>query len=297
MKLAVMSEHSWTPLSWDAFARRQSQRVSAAAGGGADLVILPDGLAAKLKPCGSPDARPGSRAHLHALQPVRSAWIALHRRLASTHAMAIVAGSFPVADGAGRHWLRTDLFLADGSHHWQDRLHLTLQQADSGWYAPGRCLNVMQLGQTWVAIAAGHDAAYPLPVRAQCQAGATLLLMPCIAENAAEAAALRIAAQARALENHCIVAQSLRLADSGGGSYGAGQAAVIDPANPSSWQPTGSGSSAGAHRWQIVEISAAAGTGHGDDAVALHQRNWACHYFPSVRQPRRFGRAQSPRAA
>ena len=58
-------------------------------------------------------------------------------------------------------------------------------------------------------IAVCYDIEFPLPVRAQCEAGARLLLVPSCTDTAAGATRVRVGCLARALENRCFVAQSV----------------------------------------------------------------------------------------
>lgn len=299
MKLAVVSSARQEPCDFAAFSARQSRWLAEAADRGAQLALLPDGLACELRGGDGAEAAGDPHRHAAGLQRLRASWLQLYRQLAITHAMAIVAGAFPVADGGGRHTLRTDLFLPDGSHHWQDRLHLSAAETGSGLYRPGCSLNVLQVGGTTAGIAAGLDAAYPLPVHAQCQAGATLLLMPVHVHDGPNAVETRIAAQARALENGCVVAQSLLL-DHGcasGPSWQAGyaDATVIDPDDPGTWLPRPGARAAAQPQWQIIDIDVDAASAQG--ANAQRARNWASQYFPSVRQPRRLGPLRSMLAA
>lgn len=299
MKLAVVSTARQEPCDFATFSARQSRWLAEAADRGAELTLLPDGLACELRGDGGAEAAGDPHRHAAELQRLRASWLQLYRQLAITHAMAIVAGAFPVADGGGRHALRSDLLLPDGTHHWQDRLHLSAAETGSGLYRPGCSLNVLQVGGTTVGIAAGPDAAYPLPVHAQCQAGATLLLMPVHVHDDRNAVETRIAAQAKALENGCVVAQSLLLdhgcASAASWQGGYADATVIDPGDPGTWLPRPGPRAAARPQWQIIDIDLDAASAQG--ANAQRARNWASQYFPSVRQPRRLGPLRSMLAA
>jgi hypothetical protein len=57
-----------------------------------------------------------------------------------------------------------------------------------------------------VGIAVCYDIQFPLPVRAQCEAGARVLLVPSCTDTDADANRVRVGCLARALENRCFVA-------------------------------------------------------------------------------------------
>ena len=74
---------------------------------------------------------------------------------------------------------------------------------------PGDALKVFEVGGVRAGIAVGYDSEFPLPVRAQCEAGARLLLVPSCTDTEAGATRVRVGCLARALENRCFVAQAV----------------------------------------------------------------------------------------
>ena len=71
---------------------------------------------------------------------------------------------------------------------------------------PGDALKVFDTAFGRVAIAICYDIEFPLYARAQCEAGARLLLVPSCTDTAAGANRVRYGCQARAMENQAYVA-------------------------------------------------------------------------------------------
>jgi predicted amidohydrolase len=109
----------------------------------------------------------------------------------------------------GRYRNRADLFSPSGGHAWQDKLQLTGFEKGTGVIVPGDALKVFDIDGVRVGLAICYDAEFPLPVRAQRDAGARLLLVPSCTDTAAGATRVRVGCMARALENRCFVAQAV----------------------------------------------------------------------------------------
>lgn len=217
MKVAVAKYAVGTPARFDDFAQRQSTMMGAAAAQGAAFAVLPEYLALELAAGFGPDVRgdPGSRpgqalhASLAALQPLHDDWRSLFGRLARDTGMTIVAGSFLLDLGGGRYRNRAYVFAPDGRHDWQDKLQLTGFEKKAGGIEGGDALKVFETGGLRFGVAVCYDIEFPLPVRAQCEAGARLLLVPSCTDTAAGATRVRVGCLARALENRCFVAQAV----------------------------------------------------------------------------------------
>ena len=77
----------------------------------------------------------------------------------------------------------------------------------------GDALKVFDFDGVRAGIAICYDIEFPLPVRAQCEAGARLLLVPSCTDTEAGATRVRVGCLARALENRCFVAQAVTAGD------------------------------------------------------------------------------------
>lgn len=172
------------------------------------------------------------KASLAGIQPYRQPWLALFAGLAAELDMHIVAGSFLLEHVPGRYRNRCDWFTPDGRALWQDKLQLTGFEKKTGVIDAGDALKVFDIDGLRVGVAICYDSEFPLPVRAQYEAGARLLVVPSCTDTAAGATRVRLGCLARALENRLFVAQSVTAglaAWSPALDVNTGQAAVFAP--------------------------------------------------------------------
>jgi predicted amidohydrolase len=209
VKVAVAKYAVGAPDHFDAFAQRQSDLLRVAAAQGASIALLPEYLALEVAAGFEPDVRTDLHASLAALQRYHADWLALFGGLARDTGMTIVAGSFLLDMGGGRYRNRAYVFAPDGRHDWQDKLQLTGFEHKAGVIEGGDALKVFETGGLRFGISICYDAEFPLPVRAQCEAGARLILVPSCTDTAAGATRVRVGCLARALENRCFVAQAV----------------------------------------------------------------------------------------
>src|SRR5690606_39117140 len=145
-----------------------------------------------------------------AVQALEPQWHALFAMLARETGMGIQAGTFLTATGDGRYRNRAWWYAPDGSRLFQDKLQLTGFEKQLGIIEGGDALEVFE---AWPGVRAGisicYDSEFPLPVRAQAEAGARLLLVPSCTDTEAGATRVRTGCLARALENRMFVAQSV----------------------------------------------------------------------------------------
>lgn len=209
MKVAVARHAIGAPSGFDDFAQRVSAEVADAAASGARVVVLPEYLALELAAGFDEATRGDLHASLAALQSHRGDWLDLFRGLARRHGAWIVAGSFLLDVGNGRYRNRSDVLAPGGGHAWQDKLQLTGFEKRAGAIEPGDALKVFDAGGLRFGVAVCYDIEFPLLARAQCEAGARLLLVPSCTDTAAGAVRVRVGCLARALENRCFVAQAV----------------------------------------------------------------------------------------
>jgi predicted amidohydrolase len=209
MRIAVAKYAIGEPHDFAAFAARQKRVLEDVAGQGAQLAVLPEYLALELGATFDDAVRSDLHASLAAIQAYRDDWVALYAQLARDTGMRIVAGTFLVASGDGRYRNRADVFSPDGMHTWQDKLQLTGFEKQTGVVDGGDALKVFDVGGLRLGVSVCYDIEFPLPVRAQCEAGARLLLVPSCTDTAAGATRVRVGCLARALENRCFVAQAV----------------------------------------------------------------------------------------
>ena len=209
MKVAVAKYPIGEPGDFAAFASKQEALLREAKSRGAQLAVLPEYLALELAAMFDAATRGDLHASLAAIQPLRAAWLELFAGLARDTGMHVVAGSFLLRLPSGRYRNRSDLFAPDGGHHWQDKLQLTGFEKASGVIEAGDALKVAALDGIRAGISICYDSEFPLPVRAQYEAGARLLLVPSCTDTAAGATRVQVGCLARALENRIFVAQAV----------------------------------------------------------------------------------------
>ena len=213
MKVAACRYEVGQPADWEAFAVRQRALLLEAAAAGARVAVLPEYLSLELAALHGPQVYSDLHASLQAIQQHRAAWQALFAGLARETGMHVAAGSFLLDIGGGRYRNRTDLFAPDGGYQWQDKLQLTGFEKRTGVIVPGDALKVMDLGGVRAGISICYDSEFPLPVRAQYEAGARLLLVPSCTDTDAGATRVRVGCLARVLENRFFVAQAVTAGD------------------------------------------------------------------------------------
>lgn len=209
LMLAVAKYPIDAPSRFDDFADKQTRWLCQAAAAGAQVAILPEYLSLELGATFAAGVRDDLHASLAALQTYRAAWLDLYAGLARDTGLHVVAGTFLLDDGRGRYRNRADLFSPGGGHVWQDKLQLTGFEKKTCVIDGGDTLKVFEIEGIRVGIAICYDIEFPLPVRAQCEAGARLVLVPSCTDTAAGATRVRVGCLARALENRCFIAQSV----------------------------------------------------------------------------------------
>jgi len=209
MKVAVCKYPVGRPVDFAAFAEKQRQLLDAAAARGAQVAVLPEYLSLELAAIFPPAVHGDLQASLAAIQPLRAAWLELFAGLARDTGMHVLAGSFLLAHGDGRYRNRSDLFASAGGHLWQDKLQLTGFEKAIGVIDGGDALKVAEIDGIRAGVSVCYDSEFPLPVRAQYEAGARLLLVPSCTDTAAGATRVQVGCLARALENRMFVAQSV----------------------------------------------------------------------------------------
>jgi len=206
MRIAACRYPLTTLGSFAEFADKQARLLQHARAAGARLALLPEYLSLELAGALSEAERGDLAASLATLQQWRDDWLGLYARLARELDLVIVAGSFILRGADGRYRNRCDWFGADGRHGFQDKLQLTAFEKATGLITPGEHLQVCDFAGRRCAIAVCYDAEFPLPVRAQREAGARLLLVPSCTDTPAGATRVRVGCLARALENRMFVA-------------------------------------------------------------------------------------------
>jgi predicted amidohydrolase len=190
--------------SWDAWLAKLEAGFAEARGRGAALCVVPEYAAMELTSLTGGD---DLAAQLDALQPVLPRYLEAYAALARRHGLAIVAGSFPerLASGEVRNRLRVHTPAGAAV---VEKLQMTRFERERWGVAPGRAQTVIDLGAYRLGVAICYDAEFPLVVRRLVAAGADVIAVPSCTDTPAGYHRVRVASQARALENQCYVVQA-----------------------------------------------------------------------------------------
>ena len=194
--------------NWKAFENKLSSWVADAINNGAQMLIFPEYAAMELVSLLSEIEQRDLSKQLSALQSFLPKYMAHYQHLAVTHQIIIVSGSFPVLEASDIFLNRCHVFFPDGNIKYQDKRMMTRFERERWQITAGNNLQTYnsEFGKFGILIC--YDAEFPLLARQLVEIGATLLIVPSCTDAAAGYNRVRIAAQARALENQCYVVQS-----------------------------------------------------------------------------------------
>jgi predicted amidohydrolase len=178
-----------------------------AADGRADLLVLPEYACVELGAALAAVDAPDEAAELRAMLGVAEAVLAEMREAARAHAIWLLPGSLPWPDPAtGLTRNRAPLIAPDGRLAFQDKQAMTRFERERWGIAGGAGPAVFDTPWGRLGISLCYDVEFPPHVRAQVEAGAWLILCPACTDSMHGFNRVRVAAQARALENQCFVA-------------------------------------------------------------------------------------------
>lgn len=285
MKVAVAKYPIQAPADFAAFAERQAAVLGAAAAQGARVAVLPEYLSLELAATLDAGTRADLHASLAAIQRYREDWLALYARLAASLDMYVVAGTFLLAHGDGCYRNRCDVFAPQGVHLCQDKLQLTGFEKGLGVIEGGDALKVFDLDGVRTGVSVCYDSEFPLPVRAQAEAGARLLLVPSCTDTDAGATRVRVGCLARALENRLFVAQSVTAGEapwSPALDINTGEAAIFAPMDRGLPADGVVAQTADDQVWAIAELDLDALDRSRADAQVANDRDWMGQLKPAL---------------
>lgn len=289
MKIAVCKYPVEAPRDFAEFADKQRRLLQQAATHGAQWAVLPEYLSLELGATFDEPVRSGLQASLAGIQRYRDDWLALYGGLARETGMRIVAGTFLLDVGQGDYRNRSYAFAPDGTRAWQDKLQMTGFEKKAGTIHGGDALKVLDAGGSRAAIAVCYDIEFPLPVRAQCEAGAKLLIVPSCTDAAAGAMRVRVGCLARALENRCYVAQSVTAGEapwSPALDFNAGEATVYAPMDAGFPSDGILAQTQSDQIWAFADLDFEALEASRAQAQVANDRDWPDQFKPGIAQAR-----------
>lgn len=285
MKVAACKYPVGRPADFAAFADKQRRLLGEAASLGARVAVLPEYLSLELAALFPPAVHADLRASLAAIQSLRGDWLELFAGIARHTGMYVVAGSFLLAQAGGRYRNRSDLFAPGGGHLWQDKLQLTGFEKAVGVIEGGDALKVAEIGGVRCGISVCYDSEFPLPVRAQYEAGARLLLVPSCTDTAAGATRVQVGCLARALENRLFVVQAVtagRAPWSPALDENTGEAAVYAPMDTGFPDDGVLARTGGEQAWAIADLDFGLLEATRGRAQVANDRDWSGQHAPSL---------------
>lgn len=284
MRIAV-AKYPIDPVEhFDDFALKQWRWLQEAASLDAQVAVLPEYLSLELASILPAHVQSDLPATLAALQPYREDWLRLFEDLARQTGLHLVAGTF-LLDIGGRYRNRADLFSPDGGHRWQDKLQLTGFEKKTGVIEGGDALKVFEIEGLRAGISICYDIEFPLPVRAQCEAGAQLLLVPSCTDTAAGATRVRVGCLARALENRCFVAQAVTAGESPWNpalDVNTGEATLYAPMDVGFPADGIVAVTQSPYGWTCADVDIAALAASRTDAQVANDRDWPGQLAPNL---------------
>lgn len=209
MKVAAWAYPIERLASFEAWQAKLHAGLAEAAAGGARLCVLPEYASMELTSLLSADEQATLATQLVALQRLLPAYDRACREAAMASGVTVVAGSFPVQQADGGFRNRLLVIAPDGTSAPIEKLQMTRFERERWGIAPGDAQAVLDLGDGLrLGVAICYDAEFPLIARRLAAAGANVLAVPSCTDALAGYHRVRIAAQARALENQCYVVQA-----------------------------------------------------------------------------------------
>lgn len=193
--------------SMAAWAQKLERLVAEAAQGGAQLVVLPEYAGMDLVSVLPRPVQADLRLQLEHLQPLLPAYRETCAALARRHGVYLLAGSLPERVGdeyRNRAWL----YGRSGDSGVVEKLQMTRFEREQWGVSRGDGGVVFDTDLGAIGVAICYDSEFPLLVRRLVEQGARVILVPSCTDALAGYWRVRIACQARALENQCYVVQS-----------------------------------------------------------------------------------------
>lgn len=289
MKIAVAKYPLGAPASFADFAEKQARLLADAATQGARAAVLPEYLSLELGATFEASVRGDLVASLAAIQEYHADWLTLFSRLANETGMHVIAGTFLLATAQGRYRNRSYWFTPQGTHGWQDKLQLTGFEKAAAVIEGGDELNVFEADNVRAGVAVCYDGEFPLPVRAQHDAGARLLLVPSCTDTEAGATRVRVGCLARALENRMFVAQSVTAGEapwSPALDTNTGEAAIFAPMDSGFPADGVLAQTHGDQVWAIADLDFVALEASRVHAQVANDRDWMGQRAPAIAHAR-----------
>lgn len=194
--------------SWEAYVEKISRWVGDAAENKSQLLLFPEYGAMELARSFAPEVWGNLQQSIDFISGLRGSIDTLHAELAEQHQVHIVAASLPERADDGIAYNVSRAISPKGRIREQRKLIMTRFEREEWRVQGGRDVTVFDSRIGMFGIAICYDAEFPLIARAMSEAGAAMIMVPSCTDSLGGYYRVRVAAQARALENQCYVVQS-----------------------------------------------------------------------------------------
>ena len=199
--------------TWENYQRKSERWVKQAAEQGAKIMMFPEYNTMELASLFPETIYSALNDQLTELQTLYDGYVHLFQGLAQQYQCYILAGTFPVSISEDVYHNRAHFFMPNGEFDFQDKIMMTRFENEHWLISAGNELKTFNTEYGRIAINICYDSEFPLLARQQAEAGANLILVPSCTDHAAGYFRVKIACQARALENQCYVAQACLVGD------------------------------------------------------------------------------------
>ncbi len=208
VKIAVAQYDISFHKHWKSYEEKVSSWVKEATEKGGKILLFPEYSSMEITSLFSKEVYRNLDKQLEAIQELYDKYLKLFQGLAVKFGCYIQAGTFPVLDQAGCYQNHAYFFMPDGLFDYQPKLMMTRFENEDWDIKPGTQLRVFNTDYGIIGINVCYDSEFPMFARKQVEAGANLILVPSCTDTLAGYYRVRIACQARAMENQCYVIQS-----------------------------------------------------------------------------------------
>ena len=194
--------------SWDAWVAKLDAGAREAAAAGAELLVMPEYASMELTSALHVEDQGDLARELAGLQALWPAYVATGAALARERGVYLLMGSIP--EHVGHEYRnRARLHGPGGEAVVIEKLQMTRFERERWGIAAGSGQTVIELGGgVRLGVAICYDSEFPLIVRRLVDHGARVILVPSCNDALSGYWRVRIACQARALENQCYVVQA-----------------------------------------------------------------------------------------
>lgn len=207
LRLGLLQYPVERPASVAAWATKLDRWLAEGRAAGGELLVLPEYACVELGAALSGRDVPDEAAELAAMVAIAEEVLAAMREAARRHAVWLLPGTLPMRDGtSGRVVNRAPLITPEGRLAHQEKRMMTRFESERWGVSCGADPAVFETPWSLIGVSICYDVEFPKHVRAQVEAGAWLILAPTCTDSMHGFNRVRLAAQARALENQCYVA-------------------------------------------------------------------------------------------